>query len=85
MVETVKRNDISEELINYASVSSLQRLGFILDEVLNKKELAEKIFSLSKRIGLKFYLVPLKPSGKKNKEQINDKWKLKINTEIEID
>ena len=85
LVETVKRNDISEELINYASVSSLQRLGFILDEVLNKKELAEKIFSLSKRIGLKFYLVPLKPSGKKNKEQINDKWKLKINTEIEID
>ena len=85
LVETVKRNDISEELINYASVSSLQRLGFILDEVMSKKELAEKIFSLCKKAGIKFYLIPLKASGKKNKEKINEKWKLMINTEIEID
>ena len=85
LVETVKRNDISEELINYASISSLQRLGFILDEVLSKKELAKKIFSLCKKAGIKFYLIPLKASGKKNKEKINEKWKLMINTEIEID
>lgn len=85
LVETVKRNDVCEELINYASVSSLQRLGYVLDEVLNKKELAEKIFSVCKRTGIKFYLVPLKASGKKNKDEVNEKWKLMINTEIEID
>ena len=85
LLETVKRNDISEELINYASVSSLLRLGFIFDEVLNKKEFAEKIFSLCTKAGIKFYLIPLKASGKKNKEKINEKWKLMINTEIEID
>lgn len=85
LVENIKRNEISEELIKYTSVSSLQRLGFILDEVLNKKELAEKIFSLCKKTGIKFYLVPLKASGKKSKEKINEKWKLMVNTEIEID
>ncbi len=85
LVEPVKRNDVNEELINYASVSSLQRLGFVLEEVLNKKELAERIFSLCKKAGMKFYLIPLKTSGKKQKENINEKWRLMINTEIEID
>lgn len=85
LLETVKRNDVSEELINYASVSSLQRLGFVLDEILNKKEIADRIFSLCKKAEIKFYLIPLKASGKKNKEIHNEKWKLMINTEIEID
>lgn len=85
LLEAVKRNDVSEELINYASVSSLQRLGFVLDEILNKKEIADRIFSLCKKAGINFYLIPLKASGKKNKEVLSEKWKLMINTEIEID
>lgn len=85
LVEAIKRSDVNEEVIRYAAVSTLQRFGFILEEILNKKELAEKIFSNCKRAGIKFYLVPLKASGKKNKENINEKWKLMINTEIEID
>ncbi len=85
LLETVKRNDISKDLINYASVSSLQRLGFVLDEILNKKEIADRIFSLCKKAGIKFYLIPLKASGKKNKEVLSEKWKLMINTEIEPD
>ncbi len=85
LLETVKRNDVTEELINYASVSSLQRLGFILEEILNKNEIADRIFSLCKKAGIKFYLIPLKASGKKNKEVISEKWKLMINAEIETD
>ena len=30
-------------------------------------------------------MIPLKASGKKNKEVLSEKWKLMINTEIEID
>ena len=85
LVETIKSNDVSEELIKYATVSSLQRLGFVLEEVLNKKEIAGRIFSLCKKAGIKFYLIPLKASGRKNKDVLNEKWKLMINTEIEID
>ncbi|MBK9732620.1 MAG: hypothetical protein IPO83_15305 [Chitinophagaceae bacterium] len=85
LLETVKRNDINEALINYASASSLQRLGFVLDEILNKKEIADRIFSLCKKAGTKFYLIPLKASGEKKIEVVNEKWKLIINTEIEVD
>jgi spore germination protein YaaH len=83
LLENTKRNDIKEDLIHYANNTSLQRLGFILNEVLNKKELADKLYSLCKKAGIKFYLIPLKTSGKKDKEKINAKWKLVINTEIE--
>jgi predicted transcriptional regulator of viral defense system len=85
LTDAIKRNHINEELIKYATASSLQRLGFILEEILDKKELAEKLFSISKKSGVKFYLIPLKASGEKNRNLINDKWKLMVNTEIEID
>jgi len=85
LAETIKTGDVSIEFIKYATVSSLQRLGFILEKVVNKKEIAERIFTLSKRAGIKFYLIPLKASGKKNKDVLDEKWKLIINTAIEID
>ncbi|MBK6482050.1 MAG: hypothetical protein IPG01_02695 [Chitinophagaceae bacterium] len=85
LTDAIKRNDINEATIKYATASSLQRLGFILEEILDKKELAERLFSVSKKSGVKFYLIPLKASGEKNKNLINDKWKLMVNTEIEID
>lgn len=85
LVETIKLNDVSEEFVKYATVSSLQRLGFILEQVLVKKEIADRIFLLCNKAGIKFYLIPLKASGKKNKDILSEKWKLLINAEIEID
>lgn len=83
--ETIKSKDIKEEFIKYAPVSSLQRLGFILEEILNKKLIGDKIFSVCKKEGIKFYAIPLKASGEKNKGILNEKWKIMVNTEIEID
>lgn len=85
LAESIQPRDINEELINYASVSSLQRLGYILEKMLNRNDLAEKINKQCKKAGIKFYLIPLKASGKKNKKILNEKWKLMINTAIEID
>lgn len=85
LIESIRPKEINEILINYASVSSLQRLGYILEEKLNRNDLAEKINKQCKKAGIKFYLIPLKASGKKSKDVLNEKWKLMINTEIEID
>jgi predicted transcriptional regulator of viral defense system len=85
LTESIRPKDINEELISYASVSSLQRLGYILEEMLNRNDLAEKIYKQCKKAGIKFYLIPLKASGKKSKDVLNEKWKLMINAEIEID
>ena len=85
LAETIKPNDVSEELIKYATVSSLQRLGFILEQILGKKEIADRLFSLCTKTEIKFYIIPLKASGNKDKDSVNEKWKLMINTEIEVD
>lgn len=85
LTDAIKMSDVTDETIKYATASSLQRLGFILEEILGKKELAEKIFSQSKKSGVKFYLIPLKASGEKDKSVVNEKWKLMVNTEIEVD
>ncbi len=85
LLENIKPKDIIQELVAYTSATTLQRLGFILEEILGKQDLADKLFSLCKKSEVKFYTIPLKASGEKNKEQLNDKWKIWINAEIEFE
>ncbi len=85
LIENVKPSKITNEFIQYATVSSLQRLGYLMEEVLDRRDIADRIYSLCIKEGIKFYFIPLKASIKKDREIINDKWKLMINTKIEID
>lgn len=86
LVESINKKDISLDLINHANISTIQRFGYILEEILAENELAEKLFTICKNAKKKFYLIPLKASGiKDDRLIINIRWKLKINTEIEID
>jgi len=86
LAETINKKDITTELINYTTLSTIQRFGYILERILGEIELADKLFTLCKKEKKKFYLIPLKASGNKDKSQvINEKWKLRINTGIEID
>ncbi len=85
LVEPLKPRDIKEPLIRYAHVTSLQRLGIILEEFIHRKDLADKLYRECRKEGLSFYLIPLKASGEKKKGHVNDRWKIVINTEIEID
>jgi len=65
-------------------IASLQRLGYILDVVLDEKTLAECVYKiLTER---KMQLVPLSIGKPTSKETIVDKkWNLKINTLVEPD
>jgi predicted transcriptional regulator of viral defense system len=85
LLENIKPKDITQELVGYASATILQRFGFILEEILGKQNLTDKLFSLCKKADIKFYQIPLKASGEKIKEPINEKWKIIVNTDIEID
>ncbi|MCX6257859.1 MAG: hypothetical protein NTW49_08200 [Bacteroidia bacterium] len=85
LLEIIKPKDINEEFIMFSSVSALQRIGYIFEEVLKNKVLAERIIQLSQKAGLKFSLIPLKASGSKEYSDINGKWKIEINTEIDIE
>ncbi len=89
LLGNIKQKDITQELVVYANTTTLQRFGYILEEVLYKQNLADKLYSLCQKKSLKFYQIPLKASGEKMKELLDsyrdEKWKIIVNTDIEID
>jgi predicted transcriptional regulator of viral defense system len=65
-------------------IAALQRLGYILDVVLEEKTLSECIFKVA--LKRKMQLVPLSIGKNVSKESIIDKkWNLKINAQVEPD
>jgi predicted transcriptional regulator of viral defense system len=85
LVEVIKPEMFSPILLNEASTYSIQRLGFLLDHTLNQKVLADALYQESKKAGLSFYRVPLKAMGPDKGLPTDEKWKIIINTEIEVD
>lgn len=85
LAEAMKPERITREFVETLTVPSIQRLGYILDEVLNQNALADKLYSESQNLNKEFFRQPLKAGKEKTGFPTNDRWKIIINTEIEID
>jgi len=73
------------EIIQLFSVATTQRLGYILDCVLNEDQLANRLWKVSRDLNQKFYRQPLSTGKKTAGHKTDPKWRIIINTEIEID
>lgn len=49
LLGNIKQKDITQELVVYANTTTLQRFGYILEEVLYKQNLADKLYSLCQK------------------------------------
>lgn len=68
----------------YGNISSVQRLGFLLDEILDKRELAAPLANYLN--GVKHFPVLLRPQKKKPENKVTgNRWKVVANAEIEVD
>ncbi len=85
LVDEIKPENLNIDFIKHAPSVTLQRLGYILDKILNSAELAQHLYNQCKTAGIKFYRKPLKESGKSKGFPFDKKWKIIINTEIESD
>jgi predicted transcriptional regulator of viral defense system len=81
--ESMSPAKLKEILHDNIPLSVLQRLGYILEFVLNKNELAGVIKNYLS--GKKIFRIPLKPGYKKEGFAVNDDWKIIQNTLIETD
>jgi len=81
--ESISPAKLKEILNNNIQLSVLQRLGYILEFVLKKNELAGVIKNYLS--GKKIFRIPLKPGYKKEGFAVNDNWKVIQNTKIETD
>lgn len=85
LAENIVLNEEQQNLIGQYSVPILQRLGYIL-KLLELDDLESQWFELCLKMGVKFKYVALKASVEKHAEDERDeRWKIIINKEIDID
>ena len=85
LTEEMKVNRINKTFLAAVPVTVIQRLGFLLDNILEQKTLADRLYKISNKAGLIFYRIPLKPSSGTKGFHSDERWKTIVNTDIEID
>lgn len=83
LTEELIETDVSELLNWYPNKSTLQRFGFLLEELDVKKEFQEMIYADLKV--KKIYPVLLSPKSKEKPGAVDNKWKVDVNVKLESD
>lgn len=83
--EAINPKKINKELIEPLSTPTIQRLGVIFERYANRPDLAQKLLETSQRQKRKFYRQPFKAGGEKSGFVTDEKWKIVLNTSIEIE
>jgi predicted transcriptional regulator of viral defense system len=87
LAETLNFENIEADFLKSFGVAIIQRLGYLID-ILGYENLATTLFEKANKAGIKFRKYPLVTVAEEIylcDYQINNKWKLIINEEIEID
>jgi predicted transcriptional regulator of viral defense system len=65
--------------------ATIQRLGYLLENVVESPDLANQLYKKALQANCSFQKIPLKNGKTIEKRMLDKKWKIIINTEIEID
>ncbi|MDR0368656.1 MAG: type IV toxin-antitoxin system AbiEi family antitoxin [Bacteroidales bacterium] len=88
LAEVMDFENIESDFLRYFNSAVIQRLGYILDDVLEYKKLADTLYQKATEAGIKFRKYPLKVVSRGSNFSgycTNEKWKIIINEEIDID
>lgn len=85
LTEQTDFSKISNELLDYTSVSAIQRLGFLLEGILEQNAQADILYEQLRLYGKRLNYVPLSTRSKNKKVEKDTRWKIYINTDIEPD
>jgi hypothetical protein len=85
LVESCRFKKLKADFFEYVPTPVIQRLGYLLDEILDFKKQANELYSTVKKYNCSFRKTPLKNRKNIANCPINDKWNIIINEQIEID
>jgi len=85
LMEFVKFGKLDKPFFDYVPTSTIQRLGYLLENELEQPGQANILFSKAQTHGCKFQTIPLKNNKPTDHCEINEKWKITMNEKIEID
>jgi len=85
LAESCDFTKLTKEFFQYVPTPVIQRLGYLLDEVLECPLQAVDLYSCTKKYDISFRKTPLKSRTSVVNCNTNKKWKIIINEQIEID
>ena len=85
LAESINFEQLGKDFFDYVPTSTIQRLGYLLENELEQSNLAKILFIKSQEFNCKFQKTPLKYSKSTENCETNAKWKIIINETIEID
>ncbi len=77
--------NVAEKLFEHTSVAAVQRLGYILETVLHRQEIADTLHHELVEYAGRFRYVPLTTRNHSAPSERDSRWKIYVNTTIEID
>ena len=86
--ELAEQIDIKSQFASLASFVkkvTWQRLGYILEHVVEENELADELYEQIRNLPGSLMYMPLSTSAEDNTSERNSRWKIKINVQIEKD
>jgi hypothetical protein len=72
-------------LASFVKKVTWQRLGYILEHVVEENELADELYEQIRNLPGSLMYMPLSTSAEDNTSERNSRWKININVQIEKD
>ncbi len=85
LTEVISPSGFNPVLLKHMQVSTLQRLGFLLEKLCLNQDLADTLYHAIQREKIMFYRIPLKAANTTLGFSSDNRWKVIVNTEIEPD
>ncbi len=85
LAEAIRPEKLNEDFLRQIPVATIQRLGYLLEKVVQQPELAGHLLEQSRKATMRFFRIPLRSSYPTKGFSTDEKWKVVINTQIEID
>lgn len=86
--ELIDQIDIQNQfqtLVPYVKTVTWQRLGYLLDNIIEDKENADELYNQLRSLSVRMVYKPLSTSADDNPSERDSRWKMNINVEIETE
>lgn len=85
LVEKLNSSDFTSDLLSHCQTTTLQRLGYLLEFICMRNDLADALFGAVQKENLEFYRIPLAAARETKGSGSGNRWKIIVNTKIEMD
>lgn len=85
LCERIEPDAFDADLVGLVPVTVLQRLGFLFERVLGRKDLADALFETLQRADVSIFRIPLKASVSSKGHAADERWKVIRNTPVELE